>query len=184
MRRSALYLPLALISSLALAASAPPKAPKAQDNKPQGNHTMKAKNPYVERFKQLDRNGDGYVTLPEWPLDPASFRIVDRDHDGRLSRSELLEPSVPRDRPETFQLPRLEFHPEGPRNQTAQGAGIRSPESLWSARATPRDQIRFELLDRNHDNRLSRAEWTGLSATFDRLDINGDGVISPNEWPR
>jgi hypothetical protein len=183
MRRSALYLPLVLLSSLALAASAPPKASKTQD-KPQSNRTAETKNPYVERFKQLDRDGDGYVSLTEWPLDPASFRLVDRDHDGRLSRSELLEPSAPRDRPEPYQLPRLEFNPEGPRNQTAQGAGIRSPESLWSARATPRDQIRFELLDRNHDNRLSRAEWTGLSAAFNRLDINRDGAITPNEWPR
>jgi Ca2+-binding EF-hand superfamily protein len=161
-----------LISSLALAASAP-QAPKAE-----------AKNPYVERFKQLDRNGDGYVSPAEWPLDPASFRIVDRDHDGRLSRSELLEPSVPRDRPEPYQVPRLEFRHEPHRDQTAQGAGIRPPETIWNPRATPRDQIRFELLDRNHDNRLSRAEWTGLSATFDRLDINRDGVITPNEWPR
>ncbi|PYQ63021.1 MAG: hypothetical protein DMF53_11475 [Acidobacteria bacterium] len=24
----------------------------------------------------------------------------------------------------------------------------------------------------------------GPSATFDRLDINRDGVITPNEWPR
>src|SRR6476469_3598102 len=132
MRRTALYLPLLLISSLALAA--PPKA-------------QETKNPYLERFKQLDRDGDGYVSLAEWPLDPASFRIVDRDHDGRLSRSELLEPSVPRDR--------LEIHRDPHRDQTFQG---RSPESVWNPRATPRDQIRFELLDRNHDNRLSRSE--------------------------
>ncbi len=25
------------------------------------------KNPYVERFKELDRNRDGYVSLTEWP---------------------------------------------------------------------------------------------------------------------
>ncbi|MFL6260154.1 MAG: EF-hand domain-containing protein [Thermoanaerobaculia bacterium] len=166
MRRPALYLPLLLISSLALAA--PPKA-------------QETKNPYLERFKQLDRNGDGYVSLAEWPLDPASFRIVDRDQDGRLSRSELLEPSTPRDRPEPYQVPRLEIRRERPRDQTFQG---RSPESLWNPKATPRDQIRFEFLDRNHDNRLSRAEWTGLSATFDRLDVNRDGAITPNEWPR
>jgi EF hand domain-containing protein len=169
MRRPALYLPLLLISSLALAA--PPKA-------------QEAKNPYLERFKQLDRDGDGYVSLAEWPLDPASFRIVDRDHDGRLSRSELLEPSVPRDRPQPYQVPRLEFHREPHRDQTAQGAGIRPPESVWNPRATPRDQIRFELLDRNHDNRLSRSEWTGPSITFDRLDVNRDGAVTPNEWPR
>jgi hypothetical protein len=180
MRRSALFLPPLLIASLLfLAASAPPKAAK-----PKGNPKTEAKNPYLERFKQLDRNGDGYVTLDEWPLDPASFQIVDRNHDGRLSPGELLQPSILRDQPEPFQLPRLETNPQPPGNHTAQGAGIRDPQSLWSYRATPQDQIRFQLLDRNHDNRLSRSEWTGSSITFDRLDINRDGVITPNEWPR
>ena len=176
MRRPALYLPLLLLSSLALAASAPPKTTKPP---------TEAKNPYVERFKELDRNHDGYVTLDEWPLDPASFRLVDRNGDGRLlSPGELLQPSILRDEPEPFRLPRLEFHPQGPQDRTGQGAGILSPESLWSPWATPRDQLRFQFLDRNHDNRLSRGEWTGLSATFDRLDVNRDGVITPNEWPK
>lgn len=175
MRRPALYLPLALISSLALAA-APPK-----DAKPPTRRPAEAKNPYVERFKQLDRNGDGYVTLDEWPLDEASFRIVDRNHDGRLSPGELLQPSILRDQPAPYQVPRLEFHHEPHRDQTAQ---VRPPESLWSPWATPRDQVRFQLLDLNHDGRLSRAEWMGPSTIFDRLDINRDGVITPNEWPR
>jgi hypothetical protein len=175
MRRPALYLPLVLISSLALAASAPPKDAK---------RPAEAKNPYVERFKQLDRNGDGYVTLDEWPLDAASFRIVDRDHDGRLSPGELLEPSILRDVPAPYQVPRLEFHHEPPQNHTAQGAGIRPLESLWSPWATPQDRVRFQVLDRNHDDRLSRGEWMGSITTFGRLDVNGDGFITPNEWPR
>lgn len=176
MLRSARYLPLLLLSPLALAAVAPPKAPKAQE-KPQETK----KNPYVERFKQLDRNSDGYVTLDEWPLDAASFQIVDRDHDGRLGPGELLEPSILRDQPAPYRVPLLEFHHEPPTGQTPQ---FRPPESLWSPWATPQDQVRFRLLDHNHDNRLNRAEWMGSITTFDRLDINRDGVITPNEWPR
>lgn len=170
MRRPARYLPLVLISSLALAASAPPKEAKP---------SAKAKNPYVERFKQLDRNGDGFVTLDEWPLDAASFQIVDRDHDGRLSPGELLEPSILRDVPAPYQVPLLEFHHEPPQNHT-----VRPPGSLWSRWATPQDQVRFQFLDRDHDNRLSRGEWMGSITTFGRLDVNGDGFITPDEWPR
>jgi hypothetical protein len=179
MRHPALYLPLVLISSLALAASAPPK-----DAKPPARHPAEAKNPYVERFKQLDRNGDGYVTLDEWPLDEASFHIVDRNHDGRLSPGELLQPSILRDQPAPYQVPLLEFHHEPLPNQTGQGTGIRPLESYWSARATPQDQFRFRLLDSNHDGRLSRGEWMGSPLIFNRLDVNGDGFITPNEWPR
>ncbi|HEY4563752.1 MAG TPA: hypothetical protein VIJ36_12270 [Thermoanaerobaculia bacterium] len=176
MRRPARYLPLLLISSLAFAASAPPKASKPPAKRPAG-----AKNPYVERFKQLDRNGDGYVTLDEWPLDEAAFRIVDRDHDGRLSAGELLQPSILRDQPAPYRVPLLEFHHEAPQSHTAQ---VRPPESLWSPWATPQDRVRFQVLDRNHDDRLSRGEWMGSITTFGRLDVNGDGFITPNEWPR
>jgi hypothetical protein len=27
-------------------------------------------------------------------------------------------------------------------------------------------------------------EWTGSNLTFDRLDRNRDGVLSPDEWPK
>lgn len=180
MRHPALYLPLLLISSLALAASPPPKA----QNKRQAKPAAEDKNPYVERFKQLDRNHDGYITLDEWPLDEASFHIVDRNGDGRLSPGELLQPSILRDQPAPFQLPLLQPHPPGPRSP-----GVRSPriplyENLWSPWATPRDQVRFGFLDRDHDGRLSRAEWMGRSTTFNLLDVNHDGYITPNEWPR
>lgn len=40
------------------------------------------KNPYAERFEQLDRDRDGYVSRGEWPLDAASFDRVDRNRTG------------------------------------------------------------------------------------------------------
>src|SRR5688572_30170888 len=93
MRNRDRFIPLFLLS-LTLAAAGVSAQDKAQ--KPQGKKAPE-KNPYVERFKQLDRNGDGFVALAEWPLDRASFERVDRDKDGRLSRGELLTPNRLRD---------------------------------------------------------------------------------------
>jgi hypothetical protein len=185
MLRPALFLSLVLISSLAF--TAPPGTPKAAPSPSRGKPAGEVKNPYVERFKQLDRNGDGYVSLDEWPLDAASFHLVDLDRDGRLSRRELLEPGTLHDAPEPFRLRRLEPGPGKPGaapGRTQPDAGILAPQRLWSPRATPRDQVRFQFLDLNRDGRLSRSEWRGPLSTFGRIDLNRDGVITPNEWPR
>jgi hypothetical protein len=40
-----------------------------------------------ERFKRLDRNGDGKITPDEMPR-PELFKRLDRDGDGILSRQE------------------------------------------------------------------------------------------------
>jgi EF hand domain-containing protein len=201
-----------LLVSLALAAparlvAAPPsqaraqsKAPKAAEKpKPNPQSAPKEapapadngeKNPYLERFKQLDANGDGYVSRAEWPLEEAKFRTVDRNEDGRLSRIELLTPNVLRHDPR-FQPMRGLYTPRYgyPRERYRGGVGY-TPleyrtdfENLWSPRASPQDQRRFEFLDRNRDERLSRNEWNGSSATFDRIDRNRDGILSPGEWP-
>ncbi|MFP5285315.1 MAG: hypothetical protein ACLGI9_06230, partial [Thermoanaerobaculia bacterium] len=160
-------------------------------------------NPYVKRFQQLDRNRDNFVTLSEWPLEPASFHRVDRNQDGRLSRTELLTPNVLRRdrRNEQFQemdtnrdgllsrterrrrgtdLERLDRNRDGLVTRPEYG----NLENTWNARATPEDQRRFRTIDRNRDNLLSRLEWTGDPTRFLHLDRNQDGVISPNEWPR
>ena len=41
---------------------------------------------------------------------------------------------------------------------------------------------RFVYLDVNRDNRISRDEWHGTRASFDRLDDNRDGRLTPQEF--
>jgi Ca2+-binding EF-hand superfamily protein len=206
-------LPHILLISLTLAApvrllaqTAQPKAQKPQakpqakpPNKPQPAQAEE-NNPYIQRFKQLDRNADGYVTVPEWPLEESSFHQVDRDQDGRLSRNELLTPNVLR-RDDRFR--QLDSNGDGRLNPTERRRGGTALDGLdrnkdgyvtpleyrdgagdiWNPRAgTVQVQRRFQNLDRNRDNRLTRPEWTGAGPSFDRLDRNRDGVISPNEW--
>jgi Ca2+-binding EF-hand superfamily protein len=208
MRNRSRFTPLFLLS-LALAAgeaSAQDKAQNTQEKTPARPQTKAPeKNPYVERFKQLDRNGDGYVTIAEWPLERASFDLVDRDKDGRLSRVELLTPNRLRDEARDEQFHVLDANQDGRLSPTERNGSslewldrnkdgyvsrpeyvdrVEAGQNAWSPRATVRQQHRFQDLDRNRDSRLSRSEWTGVGARFDDIDRNRDGVISPSEWPR
>jgi Ca2+-binding EF-hand superfamily protein len=206
MRTRDLFLPLLL--SLALTAPAAAQSQPQSKKEPAGKtEGTPPKNPYLERFKELDRNGDGFVTRAEWPLAPASFDTVDRNKDGRLSPEELLTPNVLR-REGMGQFASLDTNGDGvlTRDEWQRGgAGYGRLEQLdrnrdgrislpefqalssevpWSPRASLQEQRQFRLLDRNNDSRISRAEWTGVRTAFERLDRNNDGVISPNEWPR
>lgn len=193
------YLLLSLLS-LALALS-------ESEARPQGGEG-EAKDPYSERFEQLDRDRDGSVVPAEWPLDAASFQKVDRNSDGRLSRSELLSPNSPSIDPVAEQFQELDANRDGciswdewkrgrsiPVQQDRPGAGpTMRPEqgrpeasdrdNAWRSGATFQEQRRFRDLDRNRDNRLSPVEWPGSRSSFDRLDLNRDGALSPSEWPR
>ena len=150
-------------------------------------------NPYEDRFRELDRNKDNYVTPDEWPLERAKFDLVDRNKDGRLSRSELLTPNIIRDDDALNErLREADANRDGilspaERQRAAEAANAaanraRARENTWNPRATRQDQRRFESLDRDRDRRLDRRELRGTR--FERLDRNRDGVVSPNEWPR
>lgn len=188
MRHRGRFFPMFLLS-LALAAPArhPGEAPgeaSAQD-KAKGA-ANEARNPYVERFQQLDRDRDGYVSPAEWPLEPASFQRVDRNQDGRLSPGELLTPNLLRNERRRRQDGFERRDRDAGRSITRPERGDPSldRENTWSPHATLQDQRRFRNLDRNRDDRLSRLEWTGSNAAFHRLDRNRDGVLSPHEWQR
>jgi len=195
------------VLALALGATSPHDASQQRQN-PRKAEDIPYLKPYAERFNQLDRDHDGYVSPAEWPLDEASFRRVDRDHDGRLSRTELLSPNVidrsPRDqafraldlnrdgRLSPYELERGGLRVpeerarrlEGLLDKDADGTvTLREYENTWNSRATLPDQRLFLRLDRNGDSRLTRTEWIGSGDLFYRVDRNRDGVISPNEWP-
>lgn len=200
--------PFLLILFLVLTGASPQdKTPKAQpkpqpQQQPKPSEQPAEENPYVKRFEELDRDDDGYISLAEWPLDRESYRTVDRNQDGRLSRNELLTPNVLR-RDDRFR--QLDTNGDGRLSPTERRPGgnvldrldrnkdgyvsireydeSRNIGTTWSPRAGVREQQRFQNLDRNRDNRLTRPEWTGTGATFQQIDRNRDGVISPSEWP-
>jgi hypothetical protein len=137
--------------------------------------------PYLERFQELDQNKDGYVTIGEWPLQPESFAVVDRDKDGRLGKAELLTPNrLQRD----WDPPQPPPPPPPPRLERETGPVQPDPENVWGGRVAIQDQRLLRSFDRDWDNRLNRREWTGSGARFHRLDTDQDGVLSPRELSR
>ena len=144
-------------------------------------HAEQAADPYLERFQELDQNKDGYVTIGEWPLQPESFAVVDRDKDGRLGKAELLTPNrFQRD----WDPPQPPPPPPPPRLERETRPVQVDPENVWGSRATIQDQRLLRTFDRDRDNRLHRREWIGSAARFHRLDTNQDGVLSPRELSR
>jgi Ca2+-binding EF-hand superfamily protein len=128
------------------------------------------------RFADLDRNHNGRIERGEWRGSPRSFAIHDWDNNGVLSGDEVRVGSVP---------------PNG--SLEAQDYNMSSTDRFSYLDVNNNGYIdrnewdgsldTFYQLDRNNDNRITRAELTnGRRANFASLDANGDGRISLGEW--
>jgi Ca2+-binding EF-hand superfamily protein len=114
---------------------------------------------YLEQFKAADKDGNGYLEaaeLAENPLARDTFALLDSDGDGKLFEAEALAWF---DQRETSARSRVVL------TLSDQGRDL------------------FEILDVNHDGRLSRRE---LAAAVHRLplwDADGDGELGAGEIP-
>ena len=89
------------------------------------------------------------------------FTDIDHNRDGRITRDEW------------------HFDREGFRRADHNNDGVLSRAEFLSEDQEDDDRDdRFEDLDLNRDNRVSRNEWHGTAARFAALDANRDGVIT------
>jgi Ca2+-binding EF-hand superfamily protein len=162
-------------------------------------------------FTQADKNGDGklhrseyaewidmmnvgsvaHVTVQVSDTGRSLFDLLDADRDGKLSIRELRQAwsrmeAVCEKKDEGLAQDRL---PRSLRVTLAQGnVGGRNRFFFFNMNA---QEVRvpkarsvpewFTKLDRNNDGDVSLAEWLGSRESFDAIDTNKDGLISPEE---
>ncbi len=144
-------------------------------------------------LRQNDKNKNGVLDKDEVGQLPGGLRRADRNGDGAITRDEL-----------TAQM--LEFSRGrgggGPGPNGPPGPGRGGPSSATAAGGRPSNRLRtaqervlpqglpdfFSPSDADHDGQVTMAEygagraWSDeLAATFDKMDLNHDGIITPAE---
>ncbi len=108
------------------------------------------------RLKAMDKDGDGKVSRSEFTGPAPRFTQMDTDKDGQITMKEarLAMPAA---------------QPAAPSNTNAEAAGPMA--------------ARIKAMDKDGDGKISKDEFPRPNA-FDRLDVNNDGFLTPDEMPR
>jgi Ca2+-binding EF-hand superfamily protein len=127
-------------------------------------------------FDLLDTNHDGRLTLSEMQQAPKLLDRLDKEGKGYLTRGDL---------PRTCQL----LVRRGPAPGTGYGAlgyngtylDTEIPVSPVAMPETKDGPLWFRMMDHNADGFVSRREFAGTDEQFREIDTDGDGLISPAE---
>jgi Ca2+-binding EF-hand superfamily protein len=119
-------------------------------------------------FTTLDRNFDRVLTPRELHQAPALLATEDRDGDGFLGGAEM-----------SYNLT-LDLSRGGPRVLQNAVAGLRGSAEP-QVKAERKGPAWFQKMDRNRDGDVSLLEFLGSRRTFEQLDKDHDGLLSPDE---
>jgi Ca2+-binding EF-hand superfamily protein len=122
-------------------------------------------------FELLDKNRDGRLGLRELRDASQVLARLDRGEVGFLTRDD-----IPRSYRLAFSLGQPSFNRHG--GNTVVVVPQAAPEPLGVG------PLWFRKMDRNHDGDVSPNEFLGTPEEFERLDTDGDGLISVEEAER
>ena len=196
---------LALVAALA-AVEASRAAAEPQFSQPPRQPNASAE--IRQRFADMDTNGDGMIARAEWRGSAQSFRVHDWNRDGVLSGNELrdavrqaqageLEDFDPPgsindwsasrftalDRNRDGRITRAEWQDDYDsfyRADRDRNNVLTRNEFLGGDFDDDRGD-RFDYLDVDGNNRVTRQEWHASADAFNWLDRNRDGVLSRAE---
>ncbi|MBX3413412.1 MAG: hypothetical protein KF708_12050 [Pirellulales bacterium] len=120
-------------------------------------------------FQLLDANGDGRLSVRELRQLKAMLEQWDRDRDGSIQREDM---------PRRY---RLEVGGASDSDNQLNGFLVFSAVPSMVTASPTLGPAWFQAMDRNSDGDISRREFLGERAAFDRLDTDGDGLISVDE---
>jgi Ca2+-binding EF-hand superfamily protein len=149
----------------------------------------------MARYRSWDRNNDGIITRAEWRGTAQQFRSLDWNRDGVLSGDEIWD-AEPNTNVTSMTFEQLDRNNDG-RLTRGEWRGDRTTFQRVDRNADNHisrgeflnanvgyDELAtddFYAMDVDGSGRIERSEWRGTRPTFNRLDRNGDGHLTPRE---
>lgn len=153
-----------------------------------------------EKWKQLDKDADGFLAGEEWIYGDEVLKKSDTDADGKVSRDEMSAylKSIRKD-PKAlaaFRMASMDADKDGkvskeewkgPAEQFTKADkdadGFLSLEEMASTVQIQGGGMADKLkqMDADGDGAISKDEWKGKPEMFGRMDKNGDGKITEDE---